>query len=72
MPRLPLPDNSVDAVVWTRTIHFVSDLNAAPADIPRVLRPHGRLDRQPRAARWAAAATHPGRELALTPATRGR
>jgi arsenite methyltransferase len=40
---LPLDDGSVDAVVTTNTIYFVDDLDAALAEIARVLAPGGRF-----------------------------
>ena len=43
MARVPLLDESVDAVVSTNTIYFVADLDDALAEIARVLRPGGRL-----------------------------
>jgi len=39
---LPLPDNSVDAVITINTVYFVSDLERALAEIARVLRATGR------------------------------
>ena len=41
--RLPLDDGSVDAVVSTWTMCTVPDLDAALAEVRRVLRPHGEL-----------------------------
>jgi arsenite methyltransferase len=43
MDRLPLLDESVDAVVSTNTIYFVDDLQAAMAELVRVVIPGGRL-----------------------------
>lgn len=41
--RLPLRDNSVDAVVSTLTIHLVPDPHRALVEMARVLRPGGRV-----------------------------
>jgi ubiquinone/menaquinone biosynthesis C-methylase UbiE len=43
MDRLPMPDDTVDAVVSTNTLYFVDDLDGAFAEIARVLRVGGRL-----------------------------
>ncbi|MEV6646700.1 class I SAM-dependent methyltransferase [Amycolatopsis sp. NPDC051371] len=43
MTALPLDDGSVDAVVTTNTVYFVDDLDAALAEIARVLAPGGRF-----------------------------
>jgi SAM-dependent methyltransferase len=40
---LPMPANSVDAVLTINTIYFWPDLAAALAEITRVLTPHGKL-----------------------------
>ncbi|MEC3957220.1 methyltransferase domain-containing protein [Nocardia sp. CDC153] len=40
---LPLPDDSLDAVITCNTVYFVPDLDAACAELARVLRPKGRL-----------------------------
>ena len=39
---LPLPDESLDAVITVNTVYFVADLDRAFAEIARVLRPTGR------------------------------
>jgi SAM-dependent methyltransferase len=39
---LPLDDRSLDAAISVNTVYFVSDLDAACAEIARVLRPAGR------------------------------
>lgn len=39
---LPLPDESIDAVITTNTVYFVTDLERAFGEIARVLRPTGR------------------------------
>jgi arsenite methyltransferase len=39
---LPLDDNSVDALITLNTVYFVSELDAACAELARVLRPGGR------------------------------
>jgi arsenite methyltransferase len=38
---LPLPDDSLDAVITINTVYFVADLDRAFAEIARVLRPTG-------------------------------
>ena len=38
---LPLPDESVDAVITINTVYFVAELDRAFAEIARVLRPSG-------------------------------
>lgn len=43
MEHLPLQTDSVDAVVSTNTVYFISALSAAFAELARVLRPGGRL-----------------------------
>jgi SAM-dependent methyltransferase len=43
LAALPLPDQSVDAVITVNTIYFVDDLERAFAELARVLRPAGRL-----------------------------
>ncbi|WP_290060476.1 class I SAM-dependent methyltransferase [Amycolatopsis solani] len=43
MTALPLGDASVDAIVSTNTIYFVADLDAALAEVARVLTPGGRF-----------------------------
>ncbi len=40
--RLPLPDGSVDAVVWNASLHYATDVTATLAEGLRVLRPGGR------------------------------
>jgi SAM-dependent methyltransferase len=57
--RLPLPDASVDAALSTWTLCTVPDVEAALAEVRRVLRPGGRLhllehglSPDPRVARW--------------------
>lgn len=39
---LPLPDDSLDALITVNTVYFVADLDRALAEIARVLRPSGR------------------------------
>jgi SAM-dependent methyltransferase len=39
MAALPLPDDSLDAVITVNTVYFVADLEQAFAEIARVLRP---------------------------------
>jgi ubiquinone/menaquinone biosynthesis C-methylase UbiE len=39
---LPLEDNSVDALITLNTVYFISELDAACAELARVLRPGGR------------------------------
>ena len=39
---LPLDDGSLDALITVNTVYFVSDLDAACAELARVLRPGGR------------------------------
>src|SRR4051794_36479524 len=41
-PALPLPDDSLDAVMTVNTIHHFNDLAAAFASVARVLAPGGR------------------------------
>ena len=43
MTALPLADESADAIVSTNTVYFVEELDAAFAEIARVLRPGGRF-----------------------------
>jgi arsenite methyltransferase len=43
MTSLPLEDRSVDAIVTTNTVYFVDDLDAAFAEVARVLAPGGRF-----------------------------
>lgn len=40
---LPLPDATLDAAITVNTVYFVPDLDAACAELARVLRPKGRL-----------------------------
>ena len=42
MTALPLDDNSVDALITLNTVYFISELDAACAELARVLRPGGR------------------------------
>jgi arsenite methyltransferase len=42
LTALPLDDRSLDAAISVNTVYFVSDLDAACAEIARVLRPAGR------------------------------
>jgi ubiquinone/menaquinone biosynthesis C-methylase UbiE len=42
LTELPLDDNSVDALITINTVYFVSELDAACAELTRVLRPGGR------------------------------
>jgi ubiquinone/menaquinone biosynthesis C-methylase UbiE len=41
--RLPLPDNSFDAAISTQVLEYVADVDAALAELYRVLRPAGRV-----------------------------
>jgi SAM-dependent methyltransferase len=41
--QLPSPDNSFDAAITTQVLEYVSDVDAAVAEIHRVLRPAGRV-----------------------------
>jgi arsenite methyltransferase len=41
--HLPFPDQTFDAVISTQVLEFVPDVNAALAEIHRVLRPGGRV-----------------------------
>jgi SAM-dependent methyltransferase len=43
VPRLPCSDNNFDVIVALWSLNYVADLNAALADIHRVLRPGGRF-----------------------------
>lgn len=43
VPRLPCSDNNFDVIVSLWSLNYVSDLDAALADIHRVLRPGGRF-----------------------------
>ncbi|MCT7659262.1 methyltransferase domain-containing protein [Mycobacterium deserti] len=40
---LPFPDASLDTVITLNTVYFISDLDAACAELARVLRPGGRV-----------------------------
>jgi ubiquinone/menaquinone biosynthesis C-methylase UbiE len=42
MTALPLGDGSVDALITLNTVYFISELDAACAELARVLRPGGR------------------------------
>ena len=42
MLELPLPDNSLDGLITINTIYFIEDLEAAFAEMSRVLKPGGR------------------------------
>lgn len=42
LTALPLDDGSLDAAISVNTVYFVSDLDAACAELARVLRPGGR------------------------------
>jgi arsenite methyltransferase len=42
MTALPLDDNSVDTLITLNTVYFISELDAACAELARVLRPGGR------------------------------
>jgi ubiquinone/menaquinone biosynthesis C-methylase UbiE len=42
LTELPIDDNSVDALITVNTVYFVSELDAACAELARVLRPGGR------------------------------
>jgi arsenite methyltransferase len=42
LTALPLDDASVDAVITLNTVYFISELDAACAELARVLRPGGR------------------------------
>jgi arsenite methyltransferase len=42
MTALPLDDDSVDALITLNTVYFISELDAACAEVARVLRPGGR------------------------------
>lgn len=43
LANLPLPDDCVDLVVSTASLHHWTDVGAVMASLGRVLRPHGRL-----------------------------
>jgi SAM-dependent methyltransferase len=43
LTELPLDDNSVDALITLNTVYFISELDAACAELARVLRPGGRV-----------------------------
>ncbi|GAB0103636.1 hypothetical protein JMUB6875_26090 [Nocardia sp. JMUB6875] len=43
LTELPLPDDSLDAVITCNTIYFVPELDRACAEMARVLKPGGRL-----------------------------
>jgi SAM-dependent methyltransferase len=42
LTELPLDDGSVDALITLNTVYFISELDAACAELARVLRPGGR------------------------------
>jgi arsenite methyltransferase len=42
LTELPLDDNSVDALITVNTVYFITELDAACAELARVLRPGGR------------------------------
>lgn len=42
LTELPLDDNSVDALITLNTVYFITELDAACAELARVLRPGGR------------------------------
>jgi len=42
LTELPLDDGSVDALITVNTVYFISELDAACAELARVLRPGGR------------------------------
>ncbi|WP_231639501.1 class I SAM-dependent methyltransferase [Mycobacterium sp. Marseille-P9652] len=42
LTALPLGENSLDAAITVNTVYFVTDLDAACAELARVLRPGGR------------------------------
>jgi arsenite methyltransferase len=42
LTELPLDDDSVDALITVNTVYFISELDAACAELARVLRPGGR------------------------------
>ncbi|MGX9790777.1 class I SAM-dependent methyltransferase [Mycobacterium sp. MMS18-G62] len=42
LTALPLEDGSVDALITVNTVYFISELDAACAELARVLRPAGR------------------------------
>ena len=42
LTALPLDDNSVDALITLNTVYFITELDAACAELARVLRPGGR------------------------------
>jgi ubiquinone/menaquinone biosynthesis C-methylase UbiE len=43
LTAVPLDDNSVDAAITVNTVYFVPELDAACAELARVLRPRGRV-----------------------------
>jgi arsenite methyltransferase len=43
LTAVPLDDNSVDAAITVNTVYFVPELDAACAELARVLRPGGRV-----------------------------
>jgi arsenite methyltransferase len=42
MTALPLDDDSVETLITLNTVYFISELDAAFAELARVLRPGGR------------------------------
>jgi arsenite methyltransferase len=42
LTRLPLDDGSLDALITVNTVYFITELDAACAELARVLRPSGR------------------------------
>jgi arsenite methyltransferase len=42
LTELPMDDNSVNALITVNTVYFISELDAACAEVARVLRPGGR------------------------------
>jgi arsenite methyltransferase len=42
LTKLPLDDNSVDALITSNTVYFISEFDAACTELARVLRPGGR------------------------------
>jgi len=43
MLELPLPDNSLDAVITNNTVYFLDEVGRALSELHRVLKPGGRL-----------------------------